>query len=165
VASVAVCRHLAGSRAAYDATVRRHRALVLIVAGVAALVLAGAAQAARKATPAERQEIAAATLPSGNGYYRGGRVAWAEVSTAGPYAVAWVAARPHVHGFQDALYLLKGRSRHWRVAAVIYDTGCPGVPRKVLLDLRHFFAAREPKFLAPGEPGYHGCAAKIAYAK
>ena len=97
---------------AYDATVRRHRALVLIVAGVAALVLAGAAQAARKATPAERQGIAAATLPSGNGYYRGGRVAWAEVSTAGPYAVAWVAARPHVHGFQDALYLLKGRSRH-----------------------------------------------------
>jgi hypothetical protein len=86
--------------------------LVLIVAGVAALVLAGAAQAARKATPAERQGIAAATLPSGNGYYRGGRVAWA-----------------------------------------------------VLLDLRHFFAAREPKFLAPGEPGYHACAAKIAYAQ
>jgi hypothetical protein len=147
------------------ARMHRKRALLVPAAAFLALALAGTAQAYRRATVAERHAITRVVLPGTNSYFRGGKLSWAEVSTAGPYAVVYVAARPHNTGFQNAIELLKRTGHRWIYLAAVLDQDCPGVPRKVLLDFRHFFAKKEPKFLAPGEPGYYGCAARIAYAK
>ncbi len=85
---------------------------------------------------------------AGQAYSPGGRVGWAEISTAGRYAVTWVVARPN-RVFQPALLLLHRRGQHWHTIADLPHSDCPGVPTPVLLDLQHFFTTKKPGFITP----------------
>lgn len=105
--------------------IRRLLLMSVTVAVTVAAILPGNAQATRKPTRTEVRGMTAAAVPPG------GRIGWAQISTAGPYAVAWVvAARPRDPSFQDALLLLKGSGNRWGLTADIYHEGCPRVPRK-----------------------------------
>jgi len=151
--------------------VPRGRYLLVPFALCLVLGLAGNAQAYRKATRAERRAMARdPQLPTDHGR----RLGWAEVSTAGPYAVAWLAGPPN-SDFQGDVVLTRRHGRRWgtyvalvvryRREGLVLGDWCFGVPRAVLLDFRHFFAAQKRKFITPGRPGYSRCAGKIAYAK
>jgi hypothetical protein len=136
------------------------------VVALVALVAAGPAPAYRKASRSQRRAIAAVLVPSNQPYFRNGRIAWAEVSTAGPYAVSWMVPRTPHGNFQPALLLLKHHGSRWRLLVDVYNQNCPGVPEPVLHDLRQFFVAKHPRFLEPAAvPGYRGCLARIAQAK
>ncbi|MDQ6777805.1 MAG: hypothetical protein M3071_16700 [Actinomycetota bacterium] len=145
------------------ATSRLIRRETLLTALVLSLVVATSAQATRKPTRRELRAIAAAALPTQGPYAHAGRVGWAEISTAGPYAATYLVARPDkVKVFQDVLFLLRRRGRHWHVIADILHERCPGVPGAVLLDLQHFFMSQKPGFISPAAT--FGCAARIAHA-
>lgn len=138
--------------------IRRLLLMSVTVAVTVAAILPGNAQATRKPTRTEVRGMTAAAVPPG------GRIGWAQISTAGPYAVAWVvAARPRDPSFQDALLLLKGSGNRWGLTADIYHEGCPRVPRKVLRDLRRLLVKRKYIYVAD----HYGstCAGRIARAR
>jgi hypothetical protein len=145
---------------------RNRPVLAAVAAAFVTIVLTGTADATRRPTRRELRGIKAVVLPSNQSYFRCGRIAWASVSTAGPYALASTVARSARacrHSFQDVL-LLVGRRRdgRWRFVADVINENCPRVPRRVLRDFHGDLARR--RLIHPGTALARDCIGRIARA-
>ncbi len=137
--------------------------LSVTLATACSLCIAVPALALHRASHSTLRAIHAAVLPAGNSYFDCGRIAWARVSSAGPYAIVYVAARG-VDGcrerFQQALLLAARSGSRWRLVADVLHEGCPRVPQAVLRDFRPYLMKR--RLIGSGSASSRGCDGRIA---
>jgi len=107
----------------------RSRAALIVMLAAATLLAPALALAERPARPSEFQAINR-LLNSSERSLRD-QLAWVHVSTAGPYALAYLT------GPQEAAIVLRGAGMRWRWLAAISDEGlrCGLVPAAVVADL------------------------------
>ncbi len=142
----------------------RRLTLSLILAAACALSAAAPAFAVHQPSGRALRAIRAAVLPANNPYFHCGRVAWARISSAGPYAIASVSAkhRPHscVDQVQPGLFLVKRHDGRWQTAIEVHNQFCPRVPVAVLADFRAYLAGRN--LIHPGTALSSDCIGRIA---
>ncbi len=102
------------------------------VGAMLSLIIVASSQAAHTPGAGERAAIARAAVPPKGTFPAPGKLAWAEVSSKGPFALAWVTGKTPRANFQDALLVLKRIGRRWQVVADAIHTRCRGVPRLVV---------------------------------
>lgn len=109
----------------------RGRVAVALAVGALALVVAASALAERPATRGEFSAIDHLLAPAEESLHV--HLDWVNVSTRGPFALAYLTGRE-----QTSAIVLRGKDQRWRSLAAISDEGlrCGVVPPAVVADLQ-----------------------------